>query len=65
MTTNPEPECVRLKRRGAEYVAQLTKEMTLEEQLAFWQQRTDALRERQRENKGIRILGKRQVPGNS
>ncbi|EIC22621.1 hypothetical protein [Thiorhodovibrio frisius] len=51
MTTNPEPECVRLKQRGAEYVAQLTNKMTLEEQLAFWHQRTAALRERQRENR--------------
>lgn len=47
MTASPEPECVRIKRRGADYVAQLTDKMTLEEQLIFWQQRTDALRQRQ------------------
>ncbi|MEA1051606.1 hypothetical protein U5801_17595 [Lamprobacter modestohalophilus] len=47
MTASPESECVRIKRRGADYVAQLTDKMTLEEQLIFWQQRTDALRQRQ------------------
>jgi hypothetical protein len=47
MTANREPECVRIKRRGADYVAQLTDKMTLEEQLIFWQQRTHALRQRQ------------------
>jgi hypothetical protein len=36
-----------MKRRGADYVAQLTGKMTQEEQLTFWQQRTDALRQRQ------------------
>ena len=47
MTTNPEPECVRIKRRGAEHVTRLIGKMTLDEQLAFWRQRTDRLRKRQ------------------
>ena len=53
MTTNLEPECVRIKRRGAEHVARLTDKMTQEEQLAFWHQRTEALR--QRENSPCRV----------
>ncbi len=38
-----ESECVMLKRRGAEYVAKLLEDKTPEEQLVFWQQRTEAL----------------------
>ena len=38
-----EPECVMLKRRGAEYVAKLLKDKTSKEQLVFWQKRTEAL----------------------
>lgn len=44
-----EPECVLLKRRGAEHVKKLIAGMSLEEQLAFWQQRTEAMLERQKE----------------
>jgi hypothetical protein len=51
MTTNPEPECVRIKRRGAEHVTRLVGEMTLDEQLAFWRQRTDKLRKRQEQQR--------------
>lgn len=51
MTTNPEPECVRLKQSGAEHVARLTERMTLEEQLQFWRNRTEALRQRQVEQR--------------
>jgi len=47
MTTNPEPECVRIKRQGADHVTRLIGKMTLEEQLEFWQQRTERLRKRQ------------------
>lgn len=38
-----EPECVALKRRGAEYVAQLLLGKTQREQLEFWQERTKRL----------------------
>ena len=38
-----EPECVALKRRGAEYVAKLLAGKTQRQQLEFWQQRTQAL----------------------
>ena len=47
MTTNPEPECVRINQSGAEHVAHLIERMTLEEQLEFWRNRTGALRQRQ------------------
>ncbi len=40
MTTNPEPESVRLKRRGAEHLARLTNSITMEEQLLFRGKRT-------------------------
>jgi hypothetical protein len=38
-----EPECVVLKRRGAEHVAKLLAGKTQRQQLEFWQQRTQAL----------------------
>ena len=38
-----EPECVAIKRRGAEHVTKLLTGKTPEEQLAFWQRRTEAL----------------------
>ncbi len=44
-----EPECVELKRRGAEHVAKMVAGMTLEEQLAFWRQRTEAMLKRQKQ----------------
>jgi hypothetical protein len=46
MTTH-EPECVALKRRGAEYVAKLLAGKTQHQQLEFWQQRTQALMSKQ------------------
>lgn len=54
MTTNPEPECVRLKQSGAEHVARLIERMTLEEQLEFWRNRTEALRHRQVEQRQMK-----------
>ena len=54
MTTNPEPECIRLKQSGAEHVARLIKGMTLEEQLQFWRNRTEALRHRQVEQRQMK-----------
>ena len=42
-----EPECVVLKRRGAEHVAKLLAGMSLQEQLEFWRKRTEAMLSRQ------------------
>lgn len=42
--TSYEPKCVALKRRGAEHVAQLLAGKTEQEQLEFWQQRTERLK---------------------
>ena len=47
MTTR-EPECVVLKRRGAEYVAQLLAGKSKQEELEFWGKRTESLRSRQK-----------------
>ena len=44
-----EPECVMLKRRGAEHVAKLVAGMSLPEQLVFWRQRTEAMLVRQKQ----------------
>jgi hypothetical protein len=43
-----ESECVALKRRGAEYVAQLLSGKTRQEQLEFWRERTERLVSQQR-----------------
>nr|VFK52221.1 MAG: hypothetical protein BECKTC1821D_GA0114238_11591 [Candidatus Kentron sp. TC] len=43
-----EPECVLLKRRGAEHVGKLIAGMSRQEQLAFWQKRTEIMLERQK-----------------
>ena len=43
-----EPECVVLKRRGAEYVAQLLAGKSKQEELEFWGKRTERLRSRQK-----------------
>jgi len=48
MTKAPEPECVALKRRGAEHVAKLVAGMSLQEQLDFWRKRTAAMLIRQK-----------------
>ena len=45
-----EPECVVLKRRGAEHVAKLIAGMSLQEQLEFWRKRTQAMLVRQHES---------------
>jgi ribosomal protein L22 len=45
-----EPECVLLKRRGAEHVAKLIAGMSLQEQLEFWRKRTQAMLVRQHES---------------
>ena len=40
-------DCVEMKRRGAEKIYKQIGRMTQEEQLAFWQARTEVLRKRQ------------------
>lgn len=45
MTTR-EPECVTLKRRGAEHIAQLLSGKSKREELEFWDKRTESLRSR-------------------
>ena len=44
-----EPECVVLKRHGAEHVEKLTAGMSQKEQLEFWRKRTKAMLIRQKE----------------
>lgn len=46
-----ESECVALKRRGAEYVAQLLSGKTRQEQLEFWSKRTERLLSKQKQSK--------------
>ena len=50
MTTH-EPECVALKRRGAEHVAQLLSGKSRQEELEFWSKRTEFLRSQQKQEK--------------
>jgi len=45
-----EPECVALKRRGAEHVAKLIAGMSLQEQLDFWRKRTQDMLVRKEES---------------
>ena len=40
-------DCVQMKREGARRVYELVKDMTKEEELAFWRKRTAELRRRQ------------------
>lgn len=45
-------DCVKMKHRGAEKVREQTKDMTLEQELAFWQGRSRILKQRQKVTKG-------------
>jgi len=45
-------DCVEMKRRGAARIYEQTKDMTVQEELAFWKKRTAALRRR------VRVLKK-------
>ncbi len=45
-------DCVEMKHRGAEKVREQTKDMTLEQELAFWQERSRILKQRQNATKG-------------
>ena len=49
--TNNEPECVALKRRGAEYVARLLSGKSRQEELEFWSKRTERMRSVQKQDK--------------
>lgn len=42
-------DCVRMKRQGADHVRELLKGKSVEEQLAFWEEQTDKLRQQKRE----------------
>ncbi len=42
-------DCVTMKRRGAERIYEATKNMTTQQQLEYWQQRTGELRKKQDE----------------
>jgi hypothetical protein len=46
-----EPECVALKRRGTEYVAQLLSGKLRQEEFEFWKKRTERLRSQQKEKR--------------
>ncbi len=49
-------DCVEMKHRGAEKVREQTKGMTLEQELAFWRERSRILRQRQENAKGGRQM---------
>jgi hypothetical protein len=53
-----ESECVALKRRGAEYVAQLLSGKSRQEQLEFWIKRTERLLAKKRQEKSKSQHGK-------
>ena len=56
-----EPECVELKRQGAEHVAKLIVNMSQQEQLEFWQKRTKAMlvrKEKSQQKKTFASLNK-------
>lgn len=58
-------DCVAMKHRGAEKVREQTKGMTLEQEVAFWQERSRILRQQQELAKGGRqvpINEERQTP---
>ncbi len=41
-------DCVEMKRRGAEEIYELVKDMTVEEEVEFWRQKTEELRKLQK-----------------
>jgi hypothetical protein len=44
-------DCVEMKRRGAEYVYSIIKDMTPEQEIEYWRKRTEELREEQSKNR--------------
>jgi len=53
---NPEPKCIQWKRQGAERVAAQTANMSREQQLEFWRQKTEQLRVRQVQQRQADLL---------
>ena len=47
MEARQTPECVRLQHRGGARIYAITKDMTREEELAYWAERTETLRRKQ------------------
>ncbi|MCY7323069.1 MAG: hypothetical protein LH660_15010 [Phormidesmis sp. CAN_BIN36] len=47
MKKNKDFDCVAMKRSGAEKIYERTQNMTLLEELSYWQQQTEKLRQRQ------------------
>jgi|GEM_PF-783795 len=52
-------DCVAMKRRGAEVIYSEIANMTTAEQLAYWQERTRAMRQRQKSNRPAKAMAKR------
>jgi len=46
-----EPKCIRWKQKGAKRVASLTANMSREQELEFWNEKTEQLRARQARQK--------------
>jgi len=46
-----EPKCIRWKRQGAERIASLTANMSREQELEFWNKKTEVLRTRRNRQK--------------
>ena len=55
-------DCVEMKHRGAEKVREQTKDMTPEQELAFWHERSRILRRRQSNPTGIGREARRDFP---
>jgi hypothetical protein len=54
--TNSEPKCIQWKRQGAERVAAQTANMSREQELEFWRQKTEQLRARQAQQRQSDLL---------
>lgn len=55
--------CIGMKRRAAEEAQQLLANMTLEEELAYWQRGTEELQQRQKELRLLRQIEALPSPG--
>ena len=45
-------DCVEMKRKAAERIYEETKDFTVEQRIAYWQQKNDAFLQKQKERKG-------------
>jgi hypothetical protein len=54
MKKNKKLDCVGLKRLGANVVYEQTKNMSLEAELAYWQQKTEQLKHQQQATKPLK-----------